>query len=77
MFSATSSSIALRTVPMLLPKRSASRRSAGIASPGFQSPSVSDRISCRLMSLYSGTSRGTPGAAVSVMGDGGERLAAV
>ncbi len=44
MFSATSSSIALRTVPTLMPKRSESRRSAGIASPGFHSPRVNASV---------------------------------
>ena len=62
MFSATSSSIARRMVPMLVPQRSESRRSAGMASPGFHSPRVSASVSRRFTSLYSGPANGTPGA---------------
>jgi len=48
---ATSSSIALRTVPTLARNRSESRRSAGIAAPGFHSPRVSASVRRRFTSL--------------------------
>ncbi len=76
MFSATNSSIALRTVPMLMPNRSESRRSAGIASPGFHSPPVSAFIIWRLISLYSGVASGMPGATESLADAASRRRAA-
>ena len=62
MRSATSSSIALRSVPIDTLKRCASRVSEGSASPGRHSPAAMLPVSRRLTSMYRGEK-----AAVSII----------
>src|SRR5665213_573186 len=54
-FSATSSSIALRNVPMLTPQRAASRAWSGMASPDFHSPAISAAVIADLTALKRST----------------------